>query len=83
MCVCVRARACVRVCVGVHTLVSMLVCQGVHIHLYVHVSVCVLVCISVHVLMVHILYPSFRNITSMVGSITFHLNLLNIYDDGL
>ena len=78
LCVCVR----MHVCVGVHTPVSMLVCQGVHILLYVHLSVCVLVCISVHVLMFHILYPFSRNITTMVGYITFHLNLLNIYDDG-
>ena len=80
---CVGVCMCACVCVGVYTLVSMLVCQGVHIHLYAHVSVCVLVCISMHVLMFHILYPSFRNITSMVGSITFHFNLLNIYDYGL
>ena len=80
---CVGVCMCACECVGVYTLVSMLVCQGVHIHLYAHVSVCVLVCISMHVLMFHILYPSFRNITSMVGSITFHFNLLNIYDYGL
>ena len=76
VCVCVCVRACV--CGSAHPCEHACVPRCAYIHLYVHVSVCVLVCISVHVLMFHILYPSSRNITSMVGYITFHLNLLNI-----